>query len=264
MITFCLISCGEETEGECRKAIEPHLDKIKLQTVRNVTPQIAALNRMIEQADTEYLVPLDADIVLFPDFYERIVRAIEKHQDNPQWHSILFRLHDTLTDEEILALKVLRTEVMKRYPFEDVPTPDVEHFERLTKAGFICIQTYLNKPPIGRHIVRGAHLCYHKYRDVYMSLRTYDRVWDASVFKGGETLLDRSKNHFDYFAYKWLTTDNSDYLWCIAGMYDGLTIPLNFRSKDLSEPFVTHAGEAIDKYLEWHSSQEIFWGTAMF
>ena len=45
-ITVCLMTCGEETESECLKAIEHWRDKVEFQEVRNVTPQIKALNQM--------------------------------------------------------------------------------------------------------------------------------------------------------------------------------------------------------------------------
>jgi hypothetical protein len=253
-ITFCLITSGEETEAECLAAASPFFDRCVFQEVRNVSPQLVALNQMIDQVETPYLVPLDADMLLDPDALERIERAIDKYAHDVQWHSILFHLFDTLTEEKILALKILRSEVMKKHRFVEGPTPDVEHFARLTEAGYTCITNYLQRPPIGKHVVRGHHFCYHKYRDVYLTLRTHDKEWDSSVFKGGGDVREKSKRHFDYFFYKHVVTQDPDYLSCIAGMLDGLTSPIDHRSKDLSKREYSIAlHEGAGQYMEWYA-----------
>ena len=177
-LTFCLITCGEETESECLAAIKPFRDKIVFQEVRNVFPQITALNQMLDQVTTPYLIPLDSDMILDENAYERIRMAIDKFSHDLNWHSLLFKLWDTLTEQEILALKILRTSIVKQYPFVDSPTPDVLHYKELTEAGYTCIDRYLTKSPIGKHVVRGPHFCYNKYRDVYMTLRRYKQAWD--------------------------------------------------------------------------------------
>lgn len=253
------MTCGEETEADCLKAIEPFRDQIVFQEVRNTYPQIKALNQMLSQTETEYLIPLDSDTILEPDAYERIIRAIHKYSHDPKWHSILFPLWDTLTEQKILALKILRTVIMKENMFHDGPTPDVEHYHRLTAAGYTCIHNYLQRPPIGRHIVKGPYFCYHKYRDVYMTLRKYGYEWDVGAFKGGQTIEEKSKRHFDYFMYKYLTTDNNDYLYCVAGMVDGLTSELEDKSKSLEKrPYKVHIEGAMQLYLDWYKTQTEF------
>lgn len=253
LITFCLMSCGEPTEKACLRAIEPFRDKIVLQEVRNVYPQIRALNQMLRQADTEYLIPLDADMVLNENAYPRIMQAITKHACDANWHTLLFKLWDTLTEKEILALKILRTQIMHAHPFVESATPDVEHFQRLTKQGYTCITQYLNTDPIGKHIVRGKHFCYNKYRDVYQTYKSHGREWDSGVFMGGQTLLERAKKHFDYFLFKYLMTDKKDYLWCIAGMLDGIKSPIEHRSKTLQpRKYLYTADSAIHHFYEWY------------
>lgn len=262
-ITFCLMTCGEETEAECLKAVEPLLDRVEFQEVRNVCPQVKALNQMLAQAQTPYLVPLDADMILNPDIYDRLKMALDKYVYDPQWHTILFNLYDTLTEREILALKLLRTDIVKRFPFSDTPTPDVEHFRRLTDAGYTCITTYLGKGSVGKHVVRGKHFCYNKYRDVYLTLRTHGFEWDSGVFMGGLTTLEKSKHHFNYFLYKWLTTGNEDYLYCIAGMADGLTAQPDGKSKSLERrAFAVPRDRAVHEYFEWLLPQ--LWSTLFF
>lgn len=256
-ITLCLMTCGELTEGECLAAIAPWRDRIVLQEVRNVYPQITALNQMISQAETPYLVPLDADIILRPNAYERIRMAVDKYSFDDDWHSIIFPLYDTLTQRKILALKVLRTKVVQDVSFEESATPDVTHFKRLTDAGYRCIDRYLSRDVIGDHVIRGPHFCYHKYRDVYQTLRSHGWEWDSGVFLGGRTLEEMAKNHYDFFLTEYILQSNDDYLYCIAGMLDGITSPIAHKSKSLApREFAVKAEFAIDEFLRWYRDRQ--------
>lgn len=252
MITFCLMSCGEKTEKKCLKAIEHFKEKIVFQEVRNVYPQLKALNQMIEQCNTEYLVPLDADIILDKDAYERIEKGISKFKDDMKWHSILFPLFDTLTQQRILALKVMRADVLKKYPFIESRTPDVEHYQRLKDAGYTAITHYLSSRVIGKHVVKGKWFCYNKYKDVYLTLRSHKTEWDQGVFKGGRDILEKAKNHFNYFLLRWIETGNDDYLYCIAGMTEGLINPVDNQSKDLKRgKMMIPKKDAIHWFFDW-------------
>lgn len=258
MITFVLMTCGELAEKDCLAAIAPFRDQIVFQEVRNICPQIKALNQMIAGVQTEFFVPLDSDMVLNPDAFQRITAAVEEYLYDQRWHSILFPLWDTLTDRKILALKVLKTRVMKANVFMDSPTPDVEHFQRLTQKGYVCIDKHLNEPPIGRHVVKGKHFCYFKYRDVYQTYRMHGFEWDNGAFMGGNNVRERSKAHFDFFIKKWVEKDEEDYLHCIAGMLDGLTSPLEGKSKTLGvKSYKVDSLKAAGQYLEWYDSGNI-------
>lgn len=257
-LTICLMTCGEETERECLAAIDHWRDKIEFIEVRNISPQIKALNQMLRSVKTEFLIPLDADIILNHDAYDRVCRALDKFRHDSNWHSILFKLWDTLSEKEILALKILRTQIMKVHMFNESATPDVEHFHRLTHAGYTCIDKLLVKNPIGNHVVKGKHFCYYKYRDVYQTLRVHGYEWDSGVFMGGETILEKSKNHFDFFVKKYVDTKNDDYLWCIAGMTDGLIAPIENKSKTLAERVYKFTKiDAMDAYLSWYTHQNL-------
>ena len=87
-----------------------------------------------------------------------------------------------------------------------------------------------------------------------MTLRVYGYEWDSGVFVGGETVLEKSKAHFDFFLSKYIETNNTDYLWCIAGMTDGLISDLDNRSKSLSETNYKYKEiEILDAYWAWYS-----------
>ena len=252
-VTMVLMTCGELTEKRCLKAIKPFRKEIEFFEVRNIFPQIKALNKMIRGVKTEFFIALDADMILAEDAWPRITNAIRKHRHNPQWHSILFPLWDTLTDTKILALKVMRSKVMKDIMFEETATPDVKHYERLTDAGYTCIHDYLKQRPIGDHVVKGKHFCYYKYRDVYQTYKAHGFEWDSGAFLGGDTLTERAKCHYHFFIKKWIETSNDDYLWCIAGMMDGITWPTENKSKTLENKEYRLSKKAgVHVFWDWY------------
>jgi hypothetical protein len=234
LIHFCLQSCGEETLKNCVEAFyaEPG-ERAILHEIHNMTPASVVLNKMIEICvDSTHFVPLDADFILYPGFLGRIHDAIGRAKGN--WHSILFPLWDTLTQEKIMALKVFRTDVIKDFPFKDLPCPDVQHYKDLGAAGYNAVNL-MSQKPIGDHVVRGGYFCYAKYRDLYNVLQAYPDTVLESHFKGGNTVKERAFKHFGFFMKRYCQTGNDDYLYCIAGMVEGLTMPRTGESKDLSD-----------------------------
>lgn len=244
------MTCGEETEGECLRAIEPR-DRFVFDEVRDVRPATTALNAMISQCRTDYLVPLDADMIMRPGFFERISSVLAAKRDDPSWHSLLFPLWDTLTQEKIMALKVFRTSVVKSIPYQDKPCPDIQHYKDLTDAGYVAVNL-MHEAPIGDHVVRGNFFCYAKYRDLYTVARTYPDKILESHFKGGCGLKTRAKAHMEFFTRRYEETGNEDYLYCLAGMVEGLTNPLTYRSKDLGDREMrVPITEAKNRFHRW-------------
>lgn len=256
--TFCLMTCDEVTEVDCIKAVSGELanGSICYQEVRNVTPAYRALNQMITQCNTHYLVPLDADMVLYPGFLERILRVVRCGSD---WHSALFPLWDTLTKEKIYALKVFNMDTMGQILYKDDRCPDILHYNDMTAAKLRSIDLY-HESPIGDHVVRGPFFCYAKYRDLYMVHRTHPQSIMEHYFKGGSDIKQRALNHYNFFDSQLEETGNQDYEYCIAGMVDGLTSPLDYGSKDLSDRNM----RVVDGRVEFESWLTSYKGDCIF
>ncbi len=155
-----------------------------------------------------------------------------------------------------MALKVFKTYVVKSIPYKDDPCPDIQHYKDLTAAGYTTVDL-MHEEPIGDHVVRGNFFCYAKYRDLYTVLRTYPRNVLESHFKGGTDIRSRAYNHFRFFKSRHDETGNDDYLYCIAGMAEGLTCPLTHKSKDLNDTEMrVPVGEGTGKLLAWYSRQK--------
>lgn len=214
-VTMCLLSCGEDTESECLDAISEHRGEFVFHEIRNISPQSIALNQMIAQCNTPYLIPLDSDFLLYKGFWNRILTEIEKAKTDSKWHSILFSMWDTLTLKKVRSLKIFKTEVVKQYPYKDVRHPDRSHFLDLTQAGYHAIEEPLNQAPIGSHVVRGSKRCYSRYKDIYLCKRAADLCYSD--------LWKSASEDADFFEKRYCETGNEDFLWCILGIYDGLT-----------------------------------------
>lgn len=223
MLTVVLISCDELTKPLSKLSA----GNVLIKEINNVYPQIDALNAMIDCVDTEFFIELNADMILHDNWLERIKNKISSWTDQ---YSSIFNLWDTFTQEKILALKIFKTSIMKENRFRDVPTPDIEHYQRITKEYRLDIES-LKEVPIGYHVVKGQKYCYAKYKDVYKTLRTHQFAWDAGVFKGGSDVNSRSKNHAEFFEKRYYETGDCDYLAGMAGMMDGLTCELDGKSK---------------------------------
>ena len=250
-LTVCLQTCGEETERECLSALGP-TSSFVFQEVRNVTPAVNSLNKMMTQCETSYLIPLDADMVLRTDWLERVMGKLATAQGD--WHSILFPLWDTITYEKILALKVLNMEKMGHILFKDDPCPDIRHYREMTDCGLRCLN-FFDEDPIGDHVVRGNFFCYAKYRDLYMVHRAHPQSVLSTHFKGGNNICERALNHYNFFKDQWIRTGNNDYCYCIAGMVEGLTAPLRYVSKDLSDREMRVKLNMSDKsFWEWYNT----------
>jgi len=254
-LTICHISCGELTEKECKDSLKQFEGEACFQNVKNVRPQIKALNQMIDQCETEFLIPLDNDMVLHEGAIERVKNGIKIMQDNENCHSVLYSLWDTLTEQKIYALKLLRTNIIKEHMFLETCTPDIEHYARLKDNGYYAIDLF-KEYPIGKHVVKGDYICYHKYRDVYMTMRSHKRLWCDGVAEG-KSIRECSYNHYQFFKSKYNSTKNKDYLYCVAGMLDGLTSKLEHKSKSLDKPMKISIEFIGKKFSEWYLKNEM-------
>lgn len=212
-LTFCLMTCGEETEQECLAAVASHRNDFVFQEVRNLAPQTIALNTMIEQCQTEFLVPLDADFILYKDYWARMNTAIDQHKQNKNWHSILFPLWEELTQRKVRSIKIFRTAIVKKIPYQHVRHPDAFHFQELKSKGYYAVDLF-EQDSIGEHVIRGHERCYFKFKDWFLCLRKV---------KTKQEVHAKAKDFLTMFEKLYTKTQNDDYLYCIAGLYDGFT-----------------------------------------
>lgn len=211
-------------------------------------PQSAANNAMLRSAATEYLVPVDSDMILYPGWTSKVVSAIREHECE-EWYQILFPLWDTLLQRRIGSLKILKTDVMKRNLYDNVRVPDLPHFYEMRQQGHHVINLVNEEVlPIGSHVIRGHKTCYLKLKDNVLCRRRYEWHYKASF---DEYVRTEYEHLYDLFR----KTGNPEYLSCIAGMADGLTADVT-TSKDFNEPIrltVSEGVRAVRRHLGLNS-----------
>lgn len=208
-LSVCLISCGEDTEPECRQRLEAELFDQILYEVRDVYPQSAASNAALRRCPTGYMLQVDSDMVLYRGWYDRVMGELIRLHDDPRWYHRLFWLRDSFSGERVLALKLVRVALAAICPYRDVRVPDRDHALRMAPLPYTILPP--EGDPIGDHVLRGHERIYLKYKDEVLSARHYgDAVVDYFRITG-RRLLKRYEE-----------TQNQDYLYAIAGMVDGL------------------------------------------
>lgn len=217
-LTFCLISSGELTSQDCYDQIEPYLKKknFKFQEVTNVAPQYTAFNQMIKQCNTEFLIPLDADMLLKRNAINQVTHTIKNWKDLENWHTILFPVYDTQFEITGRSLKVFRTEILSEVPFKDVRFMDNQHWIDLQSKGYTAIDL-TEGIPIADHVVKGEYFSYMRAKNHVIGAKTHLNKTKAAT---GELPKGMFKLLIEGFQIL-LSKNDLDSKYAIMGAYDG-------------------------------------------
>jgi len=233
-LTAVLITCGEDTEPECLRA----LGDVPLVEVRGVQPQAAASNLALRSCPTALMLQLDSDMVLYPGWRQRVAQRYWRHHQDPTWYQILWWLWDPLFERRILALKLVRPGLVP--PYRDVRVPDIEHFERMRRLPARHIIPPEGEP-IGEHLVRGPRRCYLKLKDDLLSVRRYHPAAARA----------RAAELWQFFQAKYRRTPAEDLVWCLAGLLEGAECDPAAGSKRHDEEPLPHYVERARRSLSW-------------
>jgi len=122
---------GEKTTEEAVKRLrEQTVPCREIVVVQNVTPLHKAMNRGISQVKTPFFIQCDADMLLDPDCIETMQKFIKDD---------VAVLIGYLSDEllgTIQAVKMFRTECLRKVKFSNTISPDTDCINRLCKMGW--------------------------------------------------------------------------------------------------------------------------------
>ncbi len=242
-LTICVLTCGEDTTNECLRVLEERDSRTILRVISGVEPQAEATRRLFSECSTSHLMQLDADTILYSGWFDRVSKFVESWR--PRQSHLLLPLYDTLTMSRIGAVKIFFWEAVEGVRIEDIRVPDVAVFQYLHSAGYIGIDL-VNSPelPIGKHVVRGDRACYSRFKDGVLSNRLHAAHFRLST---RDHVADR------YIMLRRLheLTGDPDYLYCMAGLADGI-VSENFSSKKASDSPMFDLNEAqtiLSRYL---------------
>jgi len=152
-VTGLVLTVGEKTTDEAisrlRKQTMPCSEIV---VVRNVTPFHKAINKGISQVTTTFFLQCDADMLLDPDCVETMLKFV-----GDDVAVLIGYLEDDLLGT-VQAVKMFRTEALKKVWFWDTISPDTDCINRLAKQGWKYVFVNRGKRKFGHPPdVLGAH-----------------------------------------------------------------------------------------------------------
>ena len=154
----------------------------RLEIVDHVAPISAAYQRMLDLCTTEFYIPVDEDMLLYPHairtLYERILAL------NCQTAGYVANLYDVHLRRCIQGVKIFRHRIVRDYPFLDVEGCDLDQVRRLERDGHIVARepqsgTRTSQGTLGLHGVSWTPLSIYER---YFTLE-YRRRKDASILQ---------------------------------------------------------------------------------
>jgi len=130
-VTGLVLTVGEKTTEEAIKRLrEQTVPCQEIIVVQNVTPFHKAINRGISQVKTSFFLQCDADMLLDPDCVETMLKFIRDD---------VAVLIGYLSDEllgTVQAVKMFKTECVKKVGFVNSISPDTHCINLLSKMGW--------------------------------------------------------------------------------------------------------------------------------
>ena len=166
-ITAIVLTIGEETTARA-------IDSLRQQTVlpeeiiiiRNVTPFHKALNLGVSKVKTEFLIQVDADMVLDEDCLENLRECMTENVG-----IAMGQLRDTLMGIES-GIKMFRKKCFEKVQFKDSISPDTDFYREIEKCGW-SIRYVLNSRHNGR--LKELWHTFGEHSPTYTPLFTYQR-----------------------------------------------------------------------------------------
>src|SRR5262249_52463101 len=102
--------------------------------IRNIAPMSAAFQKILDDCKTEFFVQVDEDMLLYPHAVRTLFERMSGHPANVALH--VEYLYDTHLQKCIEGVKIFKTNIVRNYPFRDVPGCESEQIARFRKHGF--------------------------------------------------------------------------------------------------------------------------------
>jgi len=137
----------------------------------------AAFQAMLDQCETPYYVQVDEDMLLYPDAIQRLHDELRGAPDDIAF--VVGYLHDVHLEQPVQGVKIFRHAIVRRYPFADVQSCELDQVDRLRADGFAY-----RVLPAGTersaddtefpYAIVGLHGATHSPRSIYERFRTLE------------------------------------------------------------------------------------------
>ena len=174
-VTTFVISSGNNPNFEyCIEALKKQTAKTKIEIIKNYAPMSLAFQEMLIRCQTPYYVECDEDMILKENAIEVLYNTI-KHSDQ-KIAMVSYNLHDVHYDYNIVGIKIYKTEIFKKYPYNlNIISCEMEQLERMKKDGYKII---IKDDVVGLHSPYWTNeLIFERYYDLNEKYKLYGYSW---------------------------------------------------------------------------------------
>jgi hypothetical protein len=176
-VTVFVATVGAASLPACLAHLAEQRCRFRLQKIEHVAPMSAAFQAMLDRCETPYYVQVDEDMLLYPDAIGRLHAALQGAPDDIAF--VVAYLYDVHLQQPVQGVKIFRHRIVRRYPFADVQSCELDQVDRLRADGF-AYRVLPAVPADGAddsdfpYAILGLHGATHSPRSVYERFRTLE------------------------------------------------------------------------------------------
>jgi len=176
-VTVFVPTVGAASLPSCLAHLAEQDCRFRLRMIENVAPMSAAFQAMLDLCETPYYVQVDEDMLLHPDAVRRLHANLRCAPADVAF--VVACLHDVHLEAPVQGVKIFRHGIVRRYPFADVQSCELDQIDRMRADGF----TYQLMPRDGDGTadaiafpfrILGLHGGIYSPRSVYERFRTLE------------------------------------------------------------------------------------------
>ena len=174
-VTTFVISSGNNPNFKyCIEALDKQTMKTKIEIIKNYAPMPLAFQEMLTRCQTQYYVECDEDMILKENAIELLYNAIKSSDQKTAM--VCYNLHDVHYDYDIVGIKIYKTEIFKKYPYNlNIISCEMEQLERMKKDGYKIL---IKDDVVGLHSPYWTNeLIFERYFDLNEKYKLYGYSW---------------------------------------------------------------------------------------
>lgn len=154
--TVFVTTIGDATNfADCLAHLEMQTVRCRIELIDRVAPMSAAFAQMHQRCTTPYYVQVDEDMMLYPQALDRLRELIG--ETDASVPLVCAPLWDCDVERPIQGLKIYRHDIVRRFPYRDTLSCEVDQLALMAKAGHHALVISTSAPDaecLGEH---GTH-----------------------------------------------------------------------------------------------------------
>lgn len=174
-VTAFVVSVDDDTENlrHCCAALGRQDVLFRHESIHNVAPMDRGFQQMVDRCETPYFVQVDHDMILNPDGIRKLYDNMVRCDDMTAIYCL--PLWDEHLQRTILGCKIYKTDIMRRYPYQESFSCEMDQFGRMKKDGYKLKAVWSHFEPDDRNV--GRHGVYYTPRTIFIR---YKRLMEKS------------------------------------------------------------------------------------